>query len=199
MTSGFSGWMNQVIDESEEGEVVVLASGDPLFFGIGTTLLKKMSPQDLRFIPSLSSAQLAFSRLGLAWNDARFLSCHGRVLQGLVSQMQQGNLFAILTDYKNTPQVFAQHLSQFNETHWTLSVCEQLGGTAENIRAFSVAQLVASEIEFDKLNVVVAQRNSKLCWGGYGQFASDQSFLKRMPQNGLITKKTIRNFSRIIY
>ena len=193
MSLGFSGWLTQVIDESEEGGVVVLASGDPLFFGIGTTLLKRMNPQALRFIPSLSSAQLAFSRLGLAWNDARFLSCHGRALQGIVSQMQQGNLFAILTDYKNTPQVFAEHLSKFNEMHWTLSVCEQLGGTAENIRAFSVAQLAASEIEFDKLNVVVAQRNSTLRWGGYGQFADDQSFLKRMPKKGLITKKSIRN------
>lgn len=193
MSLGFSGWMNQVIDESEEGSVVILASGDPLFFGIGTTLLKRMKAQELSFIPSLSSAQLAFSRLGLAWNEAQFISIHGRALKGVVSRMQQGCLFAILTDYKNTPQLLAQHLLRFNESHWQLSVCEQLGGTAENIRDFSVAELAESKLVFDKLNIVVAQRKSPLRWGGNGQFASDQSFLKRMPQNGLITKKATRN------
>ena len=195
MTQGFSVWINQIMEESEEGDVVVLASGDPLFFGIGTTLLKKMDAQELNFVPSLSSAQLAFSRLGLPWNDARFLSCHGRELKGLTSKMQQGNLFAILTDLKNTPQILAQHLASYNETHWTLSVCEQLGGTEENIRSFSVEQLAGCETEFDKLNVVVAQRELQKRWGGNGQFAADESFAKRIPQNGLITKQAVRHLA----
>ncbi|MDB1125136.1 precorrin-6y C5,15-methyltransferase (decarboxylating) subunit CbiE [Vibrio algarum] len=193
MTTGFAQWMSQVIDESEEGDVVVLASGDPLFFGIGTTLLKKMPAEELNFIATLSSAQLAFSRLGLPWNEARFLSCHGRSLQGLTSQMQQGDLYAFLTDYKNTPQVLAQHLSAFSETNWTLAVCEQLGGPGESIRRYSVDELAAENSEFDKLNVVVAQRKSKDLWGGNGQFSSDASFFKRLPQKGLITKQSVRN------
>lgn len=195
MTIGFSDWMSQVIDESEEGAVVILASGDPLFFGIGTTLLKKMDAAELRFIPTLSSAQLAFTRLSLPWNNARFLSCHGRSMQGIVSKMQQGELFAILTDYKNTPQILAQHMVSYNESQWTLSVCEQLGGPQESIQTFTVDQLANSEVDFDKLNVVVAQRKSKALWGGYGQFACDESFLKRMPQNGLITKQAVRNLA----
>lgn len=193
MTSGFSQWMSQVIEESEEGSVVVLASGDPLFFGIGTTLLKKMPANELNFIPTSSSPQLAFSRLGLPWNEARFLSCHGRSMQGLTSQMQQGDLFAFLTDYKNTPQVLAQHLAAYSETSWTLSVCEQLGGSAERVRHFSVEELCAEISDFDKLNVVVAQRKSHHRWGGHGQFANDESFLKRLPQKGLITKQAVRN------
>jgi len=193
MTAGFSSWMAQVIDESEEGNVVVLASGDPLFFGIGTTLLKQMDSMDLHFVPSMSSGQLAFTRLGLPWHNARFLSCHGRSLQGLVCNMQQGDLFSILTDYKNTPQVLARHLEKYNEVSWSLSVCEQLGGERENIRVFTVEQLAKSIIEFDQLNVVIAQRRSTILWGGFGQFAADETFLKRMPQNGLITKQAIRN------
>jgi precorrin-6Y C5,15-methyltransferase (decarboxylating) len=193
MTQGFADWLNQVIDESEEGDVVVLASGDPLFFGIGSTLLKKMDARQLAFIPSLSSAQLAFSRLALPWEEARFLSCHGRSLQGLVSQMQQGELFAILSDAKNTPQRLAKHLACYNEKHWQLSVCEALGGVQEKIRTFSVAGLAQSDIEFNKLNIIVAQRGAQQRWGGFGQFAADSSFVKRMPQNGLITKQAIRN------
>ncbi|MDG3085152.1 precorrin-6y C5,15-methyltransferase (decarboxylating) subunit CbiE [Vibrio hannami] len=195
MTQGFSEWLSEVIDESEEGDVVVLASGDPLFFGIGTTLLKRLPASELSFIPTQSSAQLAFSKLGLPWNEASYLSVHGRELAGLVAQMQQGSLFAILTDYKNTPQVIARHMQAFYETNWQLSVCEQLGGTSERVRTFTVDELVECDIEFDKLNVLVAQRESKALWGGNGQFASDESFLKRMPQNGLITKQPIRNLA----
>ncbi|KAB1454018.1 bifunctional cobalt-precorrin-7 (C(5))-methyltransferase/cobalt-precorrin-6B (C(15))-methyltransferase [Vibrio panuliri] len=195
MTQGFATWFNQVIDESEEGDVVVLASGDPLFFGIGTRLLTILDAKELRFIPSQSCAQLAFSRLGLPWHDARFLSCHGRSLDGLTSKLQQGDLFAILTDGKNTPQVIAQHLTHYHETHWTLAVCEQLGGLDERVRRFDVAALACCETEFAPLNVIVAIRGDSQRWGGNGQFAADSSFAKRMPQNGLITKMAVRHLA----
>ncbi|WED24652.1 precorrin-6y C5,15-methyltransferase (decarboxylating) subunit CbiE [Vibrio sp. JC009] len=195
MSQGFSDWLSEVIDESEEGGVVVLASGDPLFFGIGSTLLKKMPVDELSFIPTHSSAQLAFSRLGIPWSESRFISCHGRKLAGLVAKMQQGNLFAILTDSKNTPQIVAAHMKQFSETGWKLSVCEQLGGTEETIRTFSVEELAESDTGFDPLNILVAQRENQALWGGHGQFSSDQSYLKRMPKNGLITKQSIRHLA----
>ncbi|MEJ5187556.1 MAG: precorrin-6y C5,15-methyltransferase (decarboxylating) subunit CbiE, partial [Candidatus Geothermincolales bacterium] len=54
--------------------VVFLASGDPLFFGIGGTLCKRLGPDKVRVHPSISSMQLAFSRIGESWDDARFLS-----------------------------------------------------------------------------------------------------------------------------
>ncbi|WED28715.1 precorrin-6y C5,15-methyltransferase (decarboxylating) subunit CbiE [Vibrio sp. DW001] len=193
MTKGFSAWLNLVIDESEEGGVVVLASGDPLFYGIGNRLVKKLGADEVRFIASLSSPQLAFSRLGLSWNDARFYSCHGRSLNGLTCQLQQGDLFALLTDGSHTPQVIAQHMAAFNESHWDLTVCEDLGSSEENIHFSSVDELIHCDRQFSSLNILVAQRGSMLRWGGQGQFASDESFSKRMPKNGLITKQAVRN------
>jgi len=193
MAQGFSRWLNFVIEESEEGGVVVLASGDPLFYGIGNSLVKKIGIEQVRFIPSVSSPQLAFSRLGLPWNDARFYSCHARILNGLSCQLQQGDLFALLTDHVHTPQVIAQHLTAFNETHWKLVVCENLGSNDENITSFSVEELANSSIEFSSLNILVAQRGSNLRWGGQGQFSNDESYEKRMPKNGLITKQAVRN------
>ncbi len=199
MTQGFSEWLNEVIDESEEGDVVILASGDPLFYGIGSTLLKRLNREELRFIPSLTSGQQAFARLGLPWAQARFLSVHGRPLNGLVSQMQQGDLFAILTDYKNTPQVVAAHLQQFQQD-WTLTVCEQLASVEEKISRFSVDELAQEERVFDPLNLLIAERNTTpsrntQIWGGFGQFASDECFSKRVPQNGLITKQAVRHLA----
>lgn len=198
MTQGFSGWLSQVVDASEEGSVVVLASGDPLFFGIGNTLLKKLPSDELAFIPGLSSAQLAFARLGLPWEQASFLSCHGRgeltAGSGLVSQMQQGELFAILTDSHNSPQKIAAHLQRYNQRDWQLTVCEQLGGVAERVQGFTVAELASSNLDFDPLNLVIAQYQGPVKrWGGHGQFAGDDKFLKRVPKAGLITKQAVRN------
>ncbi|MFA0440879.1 precorrin-6y C5,15-methyltransferase (decarboxylating) subunit CbiE [Vibrio sp. 10N.222.51.C12] len=193
MSHHFSSWLTQVIEESSEGGVVVLASGDPLFFGIGSTLLKHLPKEDVAFIPTQSSPQLAFSRLGIPWNNARYFSLHGRELTGVVSQMQSGDLYVLLTDHNNTPQKIASHFALFNQVHWKLSVCEQLGGIAEHIASFSVEELANSQREFDPLNIIVAQRLDDSRWGGHGQFASDDSFQKRLPKNGLITKESIRN------
>ncbi|WP_439033330.1 precorrin-6y C5,15-methyltransferase (decarboxylating) subunit CbiE [Agarivorans sp. QJM3NY_33] len=195
MSQGFSEWLNELIDESEEGAVVILASGDPLFYGIGHALLKRVKREELAFIPALSSVQLAFAKLALPWSQAQFISCHGRALAGLVSQMQQASLFAILTDDKNTPQVIAQHLAKFNQADWRLSVCEQLADVNEQISEFSVAQLAAHPEPFSPLNLIIALRQSELVWGGYGQFSEDSCFSKRSPQHGLISKQPVRHLA----
>ncbi|MGF1723769.1 precorrin-6y C5,15-methyltransferase (decarboxylating) subunit CbiE [Photobacterium nomapromontoriensis] len=196
MEQGYQSWFNQVIDESEEGDVVVLASGDPLFYGIGNALIKHLEPQSLRFIPSLSSMQLAFARLAEPWADARCISLHGRVLRGLVARLQQGDLFTVLTDSLNTPVTIARHLLAFGETSWQVSVCEQLGAAGETVRQFDVSQLAGmNNDDFDPLNVVVLKRLQHRFWGGMGQYADDEAFEKRMPQRGLITKQPIRHLA----
>ncbi|MDF1613352.1 precorrin-6y C5,15-methyltransferase (decarboxylating) subunit CbiE [Desulfurivibrio dismutans] len=60
------------------GDVGVLASGDPLFFGIGRTLLQNFAPEQLAFLPALSTVQQACARFRLPWDDARIISLHGR-------------------------------------------------------------------------------------------------------------------------
>src|SRR5579859_1142034 len=52
-------------------KTVVLASGDPLFYGIGRLLLEAIPREDLVFLPQLSSVQLAFARIKATWHDAR--------------------------------------------------------------------------------------------------------------------------------
>ncbi|PSW05967.1 precorrin-6y C5,15-methyltransferase (decarboxylating) subunit CbiE [Photobacterium lipolyticum] len=196
MSEGFKPWLNQIIDESEEGDVVVLASGDPLFYGIGSTLIKHLDRRELCFIPSPSSIQLAFARLALPWQDARCLSLHGRAIGGLVCQLQHGDLFALLTDSKNTPPAIARHLLHYGETSWQISVCEQLGSPEERIRQYTVAELAELAGDaFDPLNVAIAKRTARQFWGEFGQFADDEAFEKRMPQRGLITKQPIRHLA----
>ena len=82
-----------------DAAAVVLASGDPLWFGIGRLLLEGLPPQRLRFHPAPSSLQLAFARIGRPWQDAGWLSLHGRDPDPLTARLQQRPAaLAVLTD-----------------------------------------------------------------------------------------------------
>ena len=78
--------------------IAVLASGDPLFYGISQTLLRHLAPEHLEFHPNVSSIQAAFARLGRPWQAASIVSLHGRPLATLRAALQSNRLYALLTD-----------------------------------------------------------------------------------------------------
>lgn len=193
---GVSKTIDLLIDASEdETNVVVLASGDPLYFGIGALFVRKIPVKDLAFYPSLTSPQLAFSKLCLPWQEAQTISLHARSLAGLVAKLQYGDLFALLTDNINSPQQIAKHLQRYSEDVWNINVCEALSSPDERISNWQLEELAQNTNEFHQLNLLVLQRNKKRVWGGFGQYASDNDFVKRMPNKGLITKEPIRNLA----
>lgn len=69
-------WITAVLATGRR--VVVLATGDPLFHGIAGYLSTRLPPGVLEVLPNLSTLQLACARLGLAWQDLRLVSVHGR-------------------------------------------------------------------------------------------------------------------------
>jgi precorrin-6Y C5,15-methyltransferase (decarboxylating) len=89
--------------------IVILVSGDPLFFGLGRLLLLKLPSENLTFHPHLCAVQLAFNSIKVPWQDACFVSVHGRSSDQLIQVLQQGKeKIAILTDGVNTPKAIAQ-------------------------------------------------------------------------------------------
>src|SRR6185437_2764626 len=71
-------------------KAVVLASGDPLFYGIGRLLLETFPREQLLFLPHISSVQLAFARIKETWDDACIVSLHGRPMQSLLPALRRG-------------------------------------------------------------------------------------------------------------
>ncbi|CAM3595100.1 precorrin-6y C5,15-methyltransferase (decarboxylating) subunit CbiE [Parendozoicomonas haliclonae] len=190
---GLQAYLDRIIEASYENTVCVLASGDPLFYGLGRRLAALVEPEHLSFIPSPSSIQLAFSALNMAWDDATVLSVHGRPLKGLVSRLQQGKKFALMTDHIHHPVAVAQHLKAYGETNWQIHICARLGGTEQSVTQWSVADLAAADpATIDNLNVMVLVDEQHQAWGGYPLHCSDDDYQKRMPANGLITKQEIR-------
>jgi precorrin-6Y C5,15-methyltransferase (decarboxylating) len=178
---------------AEEQNICVLASGDPLFFGIGARLIELIGADHVEIIPAPSSAQLAFARAGVAWDDARVLSVHGRSLASVVTQLRSVQKAALFTDAENNPRRIAQHLIEYNDPDWTAYVCEHLGGPDERVRCFSVLTL-AQEQDIQALNVLVLVRQAH-AKKPIIPYLPESAFEKRMPKAGLITKREIRLLS----
>lgn len=88
--------------------LVVLCSGDPLFFGLGARLIELFGPESLRFIPAVSSLQASAAFLGLAWEDLLPVSLHGRRdMARLAHALAAGRPLFLLCDKKNTPRTIA--------------------------------------------------------------------------------------------
>ncbi|WP_326730816.1 precorrin-6y C5,15-methyltransferase (decarboxylating) subunit CbiE [Streptomyces phaeochromogenes] len=82
---------------AERGRVVVLASGDPGFFGIVRALAERFGAERLDVHPGVSSVATAFARLGLTWDDAVVVSAHGRDLRTAVNVCRAHPKVAVLT------------------------------------------------------------------------------------------------------
>ncbi|MDQ1003634.1 precorrin-6Y C5,15-methyltransferase (decarboxylating) [Neobacillus niacini] len=184
--SGLSSLVKRL--EAETRNVVILASGDPLFYGIGSYLSSKI---DLEIYPHLSSVQLAFARMKERWQDAYFSSVHGRSMKGLAQRIDGREKIAILTDTENSPNKIAQYLLSFGMSEYRAFVAENLGSENERCRWFSLDEM--KEAEFSPLNVVILKKTGENPRWSIG--INDEEFFQRKPDKGLITKKEIRTLS----
>lgn len=181
------------------GCIVVLVTGDPLFFGLGRLLLAELPKEQLTFHPHLSSVQLAFNRIKVPWQDARLISAHGRSLEELIQALQQGvEKIAVLTDGTNTPGAIALHMLALDlPSHYQFWICENLGGSNERVQCLSIEAIQSQT--FAPLNVVVLLRQSDSAFKSQLDLTAlptlglpDQLFLSFSDRPGLMTKREIR-------
>ena len=95
--------------DNDRPAAIVLTSGDPLFYGLGKRLKEEFSGWKITFFPALSYMQSLFSHFGINWDDAEFVSLHGRPLKSIDDKLYAAKLF-IYTDPKNTPDQIAEYL-----------------------------------------------------------------------------------------
>lgn len=170
-------------------ETVLLASGDPLFYGIGSYVAKKL--ENVEIYPALSSIQLAFARMKESWQDAYFVSVHGRSMKGLAQKINGKKKVCLLTDEENTPAAIAQYLLDFEMEEYTLFIAENVGGEKEKTGWFTLQEAI--NYDASPLNVVIlrAKHPPKRLPFGF----PDELFKQRKPDRGLITKKEVRALS----
>ena len=136
---------------------VVLASGDPLFFGIGRFLIERLGRDEVEVEPSVSSLQLAFARLGIPWEDATIASVHGRPLDRTLIPLLRASKVGLLTRDGDSPsEVSAFYADRDAAYAYRASVCENLGAGDERITVAPLAELAGRR--FADLNVLVLER-----------------------------------------
>jgi len=210
--------------QTDDVQVVVLATGDPMCHGIGRYLINKLGSEHCEVVPNVSTLQLAFSRLGLAWQDAVIASAHSKdagewtndagpehglypvlrsVQNALLSSPQKKGLIALFTSPENTPDRIARMLVSVGlGESFTLSVAEALLTEDENIvRDLPLSEAAAAT--FANPNVVILQRieNASRRKSGVTESSlpvfglADHTYVQRKPEKGLITKREVRAVS----
>jgi precorrin-6Y C5,15-methyltransferase (decarboxylating) len=126
----------------KERRVVVLASGDPGFFGIVRVLAERFGPAALDVRPGVSSVAAAFARVGLPWDDAVVVSAHGRDLRTAVNVCRARPKVAVLTGPGAGPAELGAALAAHTRV---LVVASALGTDDERVERVTPAEAAARD------------------------------------------------------
>ncbi|PSR36804.1 MAG: hypothetical protein C7B44_07090 [Sulfobacillus thermosulfidooxidans] len=169
---------------------VVLATGDPNFFGVAEAIYRNIPASLVTVVPALSSMQAAFARLKMSWHDAYFGSVHGRPLEQAISWVARYNKVVILTDPHHNTAALAKDLTARGFGEVTLYVCANLGMDSEKV--FSGTAMALQGADDDGFSVVVVCNPH----GGQAVYGMDDDRLLRPEeQPGMMTKKAVRAVS----
>jgi precorrin-6Y C5,15-methyltransferase (decarboxylating) len=115
----------------QDGPVCVLASGDPMLFGVGATLARQVSAGELRVLPAPSSLSLAAARLGWPLQEVAAVSLVGRPLASVSAYLHAGRRLFVLSADGGTPARLAELLASRGFGASRMIVLEHLGGERE--------------------------------------------------------------------
>ncbi len=139
--------------KSTDRVVVVLGSGDPNFFGVGRFLLRNLPKDRIEIFPNVTSIQYAFAQIKEPWDDAIFVSVHGRGLKGAVDRIIAAEKAAVLTDNVNTPAAIARELIHRGAEGYEAYLCEEMGLPGEKFTKTDVRGLV--DLPSAPLNILI--------------------------------------------
>ncbi|MFI9048996.1 precorrin-6y C5,15-methyltransferase (decarboxylating) subunit CbiE [Streptomyces sp. NPDC053427] len=132
------------------GTAVVLADGDPGFFGVVRTLRAPEHGLEVEVVPAVSSVAAAFARAGMPWDDAQIVVAHSRDLRRAVNVCRAHTKVAVLTSPGAGPAELALLLGG---VHRTFVICEELGTDRERVTVLT-SDKVADHVWRDP-NVVI--------------------------------------------
>jgi precorrin-6Y C5,15-methyltransferase (decarboxylating) len=136
---------------------VVLASGDPMFFGIGKYLSEHLGATALCVEPARSSMQLVFARAGLSWQEAVLASVHGRDRRRTLLPLLGQRLIGLFTDEDNSPAAVARFFLERGPGDYQAFVGENLEAPEERVTGWLPLADLAKQ-RFAPLNYLILRR-----------------------------------------
>lgn len=174
---------------AEGQQIVVFASGDPLFYGLATTLKREFPDTPMRVIPWFNSLQTLAHRLTLPYHDMRVVSLTGRPWKEFDRALIEGaTKIGVLTDRNNTPATIAQRMLYYGYDGYTMYVGERLGNEQkECITSLTLKE--AAEREFAQPNCLI------LCGQKPLRSKTEKGWITLPNRPLMITKDAIRTLS----
>jgi precorrin-6Y C5,15-methyltransferase (decarboxylating) len=168
--------------------VVVLASGDPMWYGAGAVLARHFPREEMTIVPHPGAFSLAAARLGWAIADCALLSLHGRPLDTLRLHLAEGRRALILSEDGATPAAVARLLTDAGWGPSRITVLEHLGGPAEAIGNVTAAEW--GERRVADLNTIALECRAAPGARGLSRLAGlpDEAF----EHDGQLTKREVR-------
>jgi len=180
-----------MIDEilSHKGSrVVILVTGDPLWYSVGARILKAIPKEEVRFFPQLSAFQWAACRMGWSLADCETLTIHGRAASQVLPHMAPGVRMLVLTKDRTSPEKVADLLSDRGFGKSRMTVLAALGGEREQ-RFDGDAETWSHNVpDFHTLAVECVAEGDRGWFSRVGGLP-DNSFV----HDGQLTKRVVRS------
>ena len=174
--------------------IIIIASGDPLFFGFANTIRRKMPEAGIVVYPTFNSLQMLAHRLVMPYHDMRIVSLTGRPWQEFDRALIEGTQkIGVLTDKEHTPAAIARHMLDYGYTNYQMNIGEHLGNPDEETVS-TLSLEAAAQRTFASPNCLILT-SCPLCSGGatakpFG--LPDASFALLDGREKMITKMPIR-------
>lgn len=188
--------LKQTIIKLPNRSTVMLASGDPLFYGIARYLTDAFGKARFEVVPHVSSMQLAFARVKESWDDAYLTNLATQSLDRVVDSIRTAERVGLFTTEEISPAVVAEALLDRRIDYFTVYVCENLGTPDETVTQGDLKSI--REQPFSPMNVMVLVRRQGAAdrpsgSGSRRLFGNpDDLFLQSRPKRGLLTPSEVR-------
>jgi precorrin-6Y C5,15-methyltransferase (decarboxylating) len=176
--------------------MVVVASGDPLFYGVARYLCDRLGKDRFEVLPHVSSMQLAFARIKESWEEAYLTNLATHPLATVLDRIRVAETVGLFTSEQEDPPAIARELLTRGLDYFRAYVCENLGAPDERVTQGDLADI--KDMEFAPLNVMILKRkpgrpDQQRTPGRFRGFGNpDDVFAQSRPKSGLITQAEVR-------
>jgi precorrin-6Y C5,15-methyltransferase (decarboxylating) len=193
--------LEELVERIEAGgskRIVVLASGDPLFYGTARYVCAKLGKERFEVVPHVSSMQLAFARVKESWEEAFLANLSGQSIERVVERIRSSDTAGLFTSDQWPAPAVARALLDEGIDSFQAYVCENLGSPDERVTQGSLAEIARDS--FASPNVMILVRKAKVIdkpgHVGTRLFGNpDESFLQSRPKRGLLTPAEVRSLA----
>jgi precorrin-6Y C5,15-methyltransferase (decarboxylating) len=176
--------------------MAVVASGDPLFYGVARYLCDRLGKDRFEVLPHVSSMQLAFARVKETWEEAFLTNLATHSFEEVLDRIRVAETVGLFTSETDDPPAIARQLLARGLDYFRAYVCENIGAPDERVTQGELAEIAG--MEFDPLNVMILKRKPgrpdlQRATTAFRRFGNpDDVFAQSRPKSGLITQAEVR-------